>query len=1516
MSDEGAGFGTDETIEHETLERLRRAADAAANLEVIPRPPVASHFPRRVRSARLALAQLEAHMARQSVEIVPIDPQLLARRSALLELGASHRTFRAAITAVSDKPRQVALLPRVTPGLRQDEPRIAAVARGYLRAVDGTFSAPTFRAFVQFIQAHEPLNVDELWSIGAFLKFSLLEFLLEESRALFQSPGSAPVPQLMTHIKSLRSITHADWVFLIEPLIVLDAILRQDPAGIFAQMDFETRENYRKRIATAARRSDCSEWQVAEIALALARETKESTTDDPRMNLRRKHVGFYLIDDGFTQLAARIGFHPSLAWRTRAFVHRHADDFFLSGIQILTLLFIAAVLFPVLSHVGGFAGLAAVIILTFIPASQDAVDLVNSTITAIFEPEPLPKLDFSHGISPDCATLVAVPTLLINEKQVRKLVNDLEVRFLANRNPNLHFALLTDLADSASRPHEKDAHPLVDLAVRLIGELNAKYQASGDGAFLLLHRHRVYNMRQGVWMGWERKRGKLLDLNKLLSHEFDAFPIKAGPIGALRTVRYILTLDSDTQLPRGEAARMVGAIAHPLNQAVIDPKRRVVTMGFGILQPRVGVAVRSTARSRLAAIYSGQGGFDIYTRAISDAYQDLFGEGIFTGKGIYEVATLHAVLDRRFPRNSLLSHDLIEGAYARAGLATDIELVDDYPSHYSAYMRRKHRWLRGDWQIAQWMFSRVPDETGHQVTNPISSISRWKIFDNLRRSLVDPALLILFVVGWIHLPGGPLYWTFVPLLMMIFPALAQFAFGLGHALSSGRKGMVGESLIGFWQASLIALLRLAFLPHETLLALDAIVRSLVRRFITGERLLEWETAAQAELQSTSRTPVDRYLAATALVAVGAGALVWQFAAQNWAILCALPVLALWALADPITKWLNRPPRELGRLAVADQDLLAAHALHIWRYFYEFSSARHNYLIPDNVMEEEFREAARVSPTNIGLLLNTRQAACELGFLTLPEFAILTGLTLSTIARMEKYRGHLYNWYDTETLQPLDRSPFVSSVDSGNFVASLHTLHSGSRSLVIQPLIAPQLFAGIRTHIRFLLADKRQSAAISRMAMPGPSAELAAWIEWLPTAQTALASAAASPAIKPQDALWIRETLHRVNAIVNLLQGYIPWVLPEFAPLHAVRQLAIGKKSMELNCIDALPFAERLQFTMASAHRALASDEAIADASEHLLNLLPVAIRNLRTLISDLHRIEVDAERLADETEFGFLVDPYRQILSIGFEMGAHKRHDSCYDLIASEARIATFLAIARGDIPQQSWKKLGRDHTYAYGRFLLLSWSGTMFEYLMPALWMRTYSGTMIARTQEAVVQVQRAFARGLGIPWGVSESASSYKNDRGDYHYFAYGIPRIALWFEATAGPVISPYSTFLALAVDPEQAIRNLRRMEAARWVGAYGFYESADFSASKRAPVPAREWMAHHLGMSLLAITNLLRNNIFQHWFHAHPMIQATEMLLQEVPINRSVLRAQLKELAPMQRNVKARRGRGADALKAAL
>ena len=1488
------------TIDAAMRKRLSQASDLVASWGFVPRPSTPSSFPKRVAAARHALRELELHLAGVSLPPVSTDPENTARRSALMELGASHRMFRSAIAAVSDKPRAIAQFPRLQLVAADDELRIAGVARTYLEAVNGAFSAATLQWFIGNLQAHEPLNVDELWHLGAFLRFAMLELVLRESSALVQDSGAGPAPRLVEHIKSMRAITHANWEFLIEPLIAFDKFLRQDPVGVYAGMDFESRELYRKRVAEIARRSNFTEGQVAQAALEFAQKARQPAAANPRVQCKREHVGFYLLDRGFPQLAERVGFHPSPAWRTRQYIRTHAQDFFLDGTVLFTILFIAAAVFPLVPRIDELTGLFAILILLCLPASQDAVDLINSAITAYFDPEPLPKFDFSGGIPVECSTLVAVPTLLLNEEQVRRLVVDLEVRFLANRDANLHFALLTDLADSASKPRDKDSHPLVELAVRLVEELNEKYASPGYGSFLLLHRHRIFNTRQGVWMGWERKRGKLLDLNKLLTRKLDAFPIKAGLIEALEKVRYVITLDADSQLPHGTAARLVGAIAHPLNRAVIDPKRRIVTEGFGILQPRIGVSVRSTARSRLAAVYTGQGGLDLYTRAISDAYQDLFAEGIFTGKGIYEVAAIHAVLDRRFPRDSLLSHDLIEGAYARAGLVTDIELVDDYPSNSSAYLRRKHRWLRGDWQIAQWMFSRVPDESGNTVTNPISSISRWKILDNLRRSLVDPAFFFLFLAGWAFLTGGPLYWTVVPVLMLFFPAIAQFLFAVGRALVTDNRGQIGEALDGLKQAATIALLRLTFLPHETLLAFDAIVRSLVRRFITGERLLEWETAAQSELRTGQPAPAERYLAAAPAIAAACGLLIALLPSGRWAILCALPVLGLWALAPPITNWLNQPPREKHRIAAADREFLLAQALRIWRYFFEFSAERHHHLIPDNIREEGSREAPRVSPTNIGLLLNARQAAHELGFITRPELAALSALSLATIAKMEKYRGHLFNWYDTTTLKPLDASPFVSSVDSGNLVASLFTLHAGAHALTARPLLNCELFDGLSTHLRILASEAGNPQAVSRLAIPGE--DLSALVDWLPRARAFLEEIGSMPNADPEVAWWMRETGRRIDAINRLLEDYLPWLLPQFAPLRGVDQFGITRRAFDLNCAEAMQFAEDLRFAMTNTHRILSADHDIAEARERLLDLLPQAIHNLKTLVLDLEKVSQQAERLAQEMDFRFLVDPWRRILSIGYEMGPRRRHDACYDLIASEARIATFLAVARGDIPPQSWLKLGRDHTFAYGRFLLLSWSGTMFEYLMPALWMRAYRGTMIARTQDACVKVQQEFGSELGIPWGISESGASRVNDRGDYHYFAYGIPRLALWFEANAGPVISPYSTFLALSVDPPEALRNLRRMQAEGWTGAYGLYEAADFSVGSQGAVLVKEWMTHHLGMSLLSIVNLLCDNVVQRWFHKHPQIQAAEILLQETPVSKSILKAQLKEIAPIQSRFK--------------
>jgi cyclic beta-1,2-glucan synthetase len=1459
---------------------------AVASWTIVHRPENAGTFPPRVLAVRRAVKQLEHDLA-----LLPVKSELSSSNdSALLELRANLRMLRAASTAVVDPNGEIARLPRVVLPAQRDEPRAAAVAALYLRSVEGSFSADGFRAFMETMQTHDPLALEELWYISSFLKFVLLESLLNEARALLGSPDFISASPVSVGLKSLRSVSFTAWAFLIEPLIAFEAILRRDPAQCYAAMDFDSRELYRKRVALVARHSNCNEQQVAQIVLELATGATHNPLEDPRVQRRRAHVGYYLLDKGLPQLVDRTGFHAPLIERTRNFIRAHADDFYISGIQVITVAFLAALILLPLSRFTLFDYFIAALLL-ILPVMQCAVDLANNTVTAVFDPGPLPKLDFSEGVPLDCTTLVAVPTLLLNEKQVRRLANDLEVRYLANRDPHLHFALLTDLPDAVSKPRTNDTDPLVDLAVTLVEELNAKYSRQQKGSFILLHRHRMFNVREGVWMGWERKRGKLLDLNKLLVGDYDAFPIKGGRTDLLHQVRYVLTLDSDTQLPRGAAARLAGTIAHPLHQAVIDPKLRIVVDGYGILQPRIGVSVSSASRSRMASIYSGQTGFDIYTRAISDAYQDLYGEGIFTGKGIYEVSTFHTVLDRRFPRNSLLSHDLIEGSYARAGLATDIELIDDYPSHLSAYNKRKHRWVRGDWQIAQWMFAHVPNESGRSVKNPISDVSRWKIFDNLRRSLVEPFSFILFVAGWLGLPGGPVYWTVIPLALMVFPTLIQLVFAVSRALAGESKGRVTEAMVGFSKSIFIVLLNFVYLPFQAILSLDAIVRALVRRFITGQRLLEWETAAEAEIRTAKTTPADRYLVATPFLAISIAVLVYFVNPRNhhYAIMVAAVPLLLWGLGPIVTAWLNSAPvDQQQRVDAKGEQFLLSHALRIWRYFHQFGQQSHNYLIPDNVEEEGLFEAARVSPTNVGLLLNARQAASQLGFITIPEFIESTKQTLSTVQKLEKHRGHLYNWYDTRTLKPLEASPFISSVDSGNFVASLYTLHSGAIALLKQPFLNPQLFSGIRVHWQLLRSNP---GAEVFLALPDSSASTESWIKWISTTDLLLATEL-EPASQ-QTSWWLTETQARITAVRSLLENYMPWLLPQFAPLRELPGLVVKQDVSMITAGEALALAEQLDVDLGRARIKLVGSPQLLSLADSLHAALGISAESLRKLLADLNAIAHSAEQLAEATAFGFLADPGRQILSIGYDVRGEKLHDACYDMIASEARVATFLAIAQDQLPQQSWYKLSREHAHAFGHFLLLSWTGTMFEYMMPALWMRSFPDTLISRTLSACVSVQKRFAGRLSIAWGISESGAARKDDAGHYNYHAYGVPPIALSADATAGPVISPYSTFLAIGVDSVSAMRNLHRMQDSGWVGDYGFYEAADFTTSPRKPELVREWMAHHQGMSLLAIVNLLHDNVVQEWFHANPLIQANELLLHEMPVSRSVLRARMKE-----------------------
>ncbi len=955
-------------------------------------------------------------------------------------------------------------------------------------------------------------------------------------------------------------------------------------------------------------------------------------------------------------------------------------------------------------------------------------------------------------------------------------------------------------------------------------------------------------------MGWERKRGKLLDLNKLLLHEYDSFPIKSGPLPILERVRYVITLDSDTMLPHNAARRMIGTLHHPLNRALISPSSGIVTTGYGILQPRVGVSVSSASRSRLAAIYSGETGLDIYTRAVSDVYQDLFGEGIFTGKGIYEVKVLHQVLERRFPRNSLLSHDLIEGAYVRAALVSDVEVIDDYPSQYHAHTRRKHRWIRGDWQILRWLFSPVPDESGRLVPNPISLISKWKILDNLRRSLVEPVTFLILVFGWFFLPGGALYWTLITAALLLLPATVQLGFDLLRSLYTLSRLALQGALAAFGASLAVAVIHLTFLAHQVMLSLDAIVRSIARSYFSGRHLLEWETAAQAE-SSTKRTSLDIYLQLSPLVALVFAAVLYF--AHRQALSAASPVLLLWVVAPFAAAWLNSPPRsDEGALGKADEVFLAEQAQRIWRFYADYAGEENHWLVPDHVEEKDFNQVRLLTPTNIGMLLNARLAAYELNFTTLPEFVATTLGSLASYGRLEKYRGHVFNWYDLVTLRPTEPVE-VSTVDSGNLAAALYTLRAGALDLMKRPVLCMESFSTIDGGLSRTLRE-----CVERMLrMDG--------------------HALVTPPGTPHDKWAQQEVARRRVALAALVESCLPWLLPEFAPLAPLFPQMNEAPSTEQAEFYFRQLSEELgRLDAASPHRAL---------GDELRLRLQSALERVRELHLHLQQISDLAERFAEEMDFSFLFVESRMLLANGFDRSTQQLHKTCFDLLASEARTAAFLAVAKGEIPQQSWFRLDRSHTLIKGRAVLLSWTATMFEHLMPTLWMRSYPSTLLTNSLSAVIQVQMDHVHGM--PWGISESGYAATDANGHYFYQAWGIPTIALKYKAEDGPVISPYSTFLALPLMRKAAMSNLRRMAALGWVGEYGLYEAVDYI--QREPRMVRTWMAHHQGMSLLAIANVLRGNIFQAWFHANPRVRAAEQLLHEKPLGREMLNRLGKE-----------------------
>jgi cyclic beta-1,2-glucan synthetase len=1460
-------------------EELKERAEALGRQwEMVPINPKASGLAARLVVLKGRLTEI-LRACRKTASLQELTPQL--------ELLESTRMLESALIAGDDTSATFASLPRVRVDHDKELPRVVNLAEGYLSAAQGIWSPESLYTYVQQAQLRDALLLEEVTVLPQALKLAQLEYILDRAEEAFKAGELPPIEQspFSAILHSMRRLNQFEWRTVLEPLIAFDSILRQDPAGVFAQMEDESRHIYHLRVAELAQHADATEVETAQHALNLARQAAQSFDSDPRHALRIKHIGYYLFAEGLPSLNRRIGYHAPPIERVRSFLRDRKEDFYILGIFTLSCLLIVAIIAPLVPHYAFWPVIGA-LLLALLPASQGGVDLVNNAVTALMKANSLPKLDYSKGVPSDATTLVVIPTLLLRESQVHELVDELEARYLSNQDPNIHFGLLTDLPDAKARPLDEDSNPLAALALKCINDLNAKYGREKGGSFFLLHRYRGFNARQGVWMGWERKRGKLLDLNKFLLHQYDSFPLKAGPLEILGSVRYIITLDSDTQLPRGTAARMIGTIAHPLNQAIVDPKLRIVTQGYGILQPRVGVSVSSASRSRFASLYSGETGFDIYTRAVSDVYQDLFGEGIFAGKGIYEVSILHEVLDRRFPRNALLSHDLIEGSYGRAGLVTDIEIIDDYPSHYSAHTRRKHRWVRGDWQIARWLSGRVPDESGKLVANPISTISRWKILDNLRRSLVEPVTFLLFLLGWFILPGGALYWTVAGLVLLLLPVFVQLAFNLGRALL--KLSFVGarEGFTTFATSFGFTILNLTFLPHHMFLSLDAIIRSLSRSLVSGKHLLEWETAAQAEFGG-SKTPLDVYLqlspVAALLIALGLAFTHIQ------SLFAAGPILLLWAFAPLVAIWLNSPPRaQEGPLTSEDRLFLQQQALHIWRYFYEFGGEENHWLIPDNVEEKDMFQVRKLSPTNLGMLFNARQAAFEFGFLTLPEFAEATLGTLNTYNRLEKHRGHIFNWYDMDTLRPIPPLT-ISTVDSGNLTASFYTLHTGALDLIKRPILDVDMFSNLEQ----IEPGSATKAAEKDSSTPpclkdSDIARMRAHVRSL-LQQTA----APVPSIPIEDDLagtsrgdWLVHELSRRRLTLSIfVQNYMPWFLPQFEALFTLPELIEAEGRCVPTLQQAADYATELDSKIVAALPLLPPDSPLAASAESLRSLLPDAAQRLTQLKMDIATIAAEAERHADAMQYGFFFVESRQLLSIGYDGATHELHSACYDLLASEARIASFIAVTKGDIPQQSWFRLDRSHVLVHGYPALLSWTGTMFEYMMPSLWMRAFPNTLIARSLESAVRIQRDHVK--NIPWGISESGFAKMDPLGRYAYQAWGIPALALKYGAEDGPVISPYSSFLALSILRKEAIANLRRMAGMNWMGNYGFYEAADYTEGKQ-PKLVRSWMAHHQGMCLLAVTNLLKDNLIQNWFHATPRVRAAELLLHEKPLSKETLK----------------------------
>lgn len=1401
-------------------------------------------------------------------------------------------------------------LPSLEDSGSEGVPRIFAIAHGLLQASHLQLSLTTVVRFIRAYQEGTPLTIAELWALPTMLRLACLEILACRCARLFPdlNPPFAPTRLVALldrfddtecvsrALANLGVISSIQWKDFFDRVSSVETILRDEPARAYQWMDFDSRDRYRKAVEEIAACAGRPEMEIAECAVFRARQAKGSPHD---------HVGYWLVGEGRGAFETLIGLRRSRLTVYGHSLRRHAGALYAAALIAATA---TALLVPAtyLSVVGaGSGGWILGITLTLLPASVLGVAAVHGILALVVRPKGLPKLDFEKAIPADCATAVVVPVILHGADEVPHVMERLERHRLSNRDQSLRFVVLSDLSDAPAEHMPGDQETQQALLAG-IQRLNSGSGQAGDGPFHLLHRPRRFNPSEGRWMGWERKRGKLEEFNRLiLDGDPGGFSVREGNSAELGRIRFVVTVDADTVLPPGSVSRLVGALAHPLNSARFDERTGRVRAGYTVLQPRVEISPEDGNRSLFARLYAGNTAIDIYTRAVSDVYQDLFGSGIYTGKGIYEVAPFHRSLDGRVPENALLSHDLFEGIHGRAALASDIVLYEDFPIGYVEYARRCHRWVRGDWQLLPWLARQVPDAGGKWRDNSLTFLDRWKVFDNLRRSLVPLSLFLLAAAGWLGLPGEPWVWTAFAVATPGCHLLVDLLTGL--ARSRYREAVRGE----FHQLSDPAgrwLLAVVFLANDAMLALDAVARTFWRLIVSRRNLLEWTSAAQLANAVNSLSPraaAWRYMWPASALSAAAASVVALL--NPSALLPAAPLLLLWSVSPEIAAWLRRPrdrrSEEIGR---DDRKFLRQVARRTWLFFETFVGPADNWLPPDNVEIEPYAIAHRTSPTNIGMMFLSSLAAWDLGYVGTTDLAARIRNGLDTLDRLERYRGHFLNWYDTRRLMPLDPR-YVSTVDSGNLAVSLLALKEGCREAACAPALKAEQWDGLADTVGALMGAMKRvpedgssefrrclTAMLERITharsnvsvMSSALAELCE--RTFPELEAAIAGIVTKPGEPQAEILhdiqtWLGRTHHHLLSMKRDIAALAPWLpLIETPPPGCE---ALAHDIAELIAVP-VPMPD-VETRCTSAHAVLEAAMPSAGEAAQWLAKVDAALKEGAQAQAALRRELLDVSQRSDTMAFAMdfrpLYDVEARLFCIGYNVTTDRIDPSHYDLLASEARLASFFAIAKGDVALEHWFYLGRPTVQAKGGLSLVSWNGSMFEYLMPTLFLRSGAETLLGQSERTAVDAQRRYADQRGIPWGTSESAFALRDANHHYRYSGFGTPELGLRRGLSRDLVVAPYATALALPIAAKAAVRNLRELDRLGLAGSYGLFEAADFTPERVSRgvrfSQVRAYMAHHQGMTLAALDNALCDGVLVRRFHADPRVQAVELLVHE-------------------------------------